>query len=97
MRVRKTSQADYGITSAIKYLREHNPDAARAFCLALESTLQRIAQFPEWFPLQRRSKRPELVDVRFAVVRRFGYLIFYRIERETVVILRVIHGSRNEP
>ena len=97
MRVRKTLRAETGITAAIMYLRERNPDAAWAFCLALEETIQRIAQFPRWFPLQRRSQRPELADVRFAVIRRFGYLIFFRIERDTVVILRVIHGSRNEP
>jgi plasmid stabilization system protein ParE len=97
MRVRKTSQADADITQAIEYLRERNPEAACAFCLALEEVVRRISQFPEWFPRQRRSSRPELVDVRFAVIRRFGYLVFYRAEADGVRILRVIHGSRNEP
>ena len=69
MRVRKTSRADSDITAAITYLRERNPDAAWAFCLALEDTLRRIAQFPEWSPLQRRSQRPELADVRFRLVK----------------------------
>lgn len=97
MRIRKTSGAERGITDAIVYLSERNPDAALAFCDALEAAFQRIARNPEWFPRQRRSARPELADVRFAVIRRFGYLIFFTIQRDAVVILRVFHGSRNEP
>ena len=42
--------------------------------------LDLITQFPEWFPRQRRTEDPEYRDVRFAVIRPFGCLIFYRYE-----------------
>jgi plasmid stabilization system protein ParE len=59
--------------------------------------LDLITAFPEWFPQQRRTDHPEYRGVRFAVIRPFGYLIFYKFEVDTVTILRVQHGSMNEP
>jgi plasmid stabilization system protein ParE len=96
-RLRKTSLADADITAAILHLREKNPLVAMVFVDALEQTLARIREFPELFPMRWRSARPELANVRCAVVRRFGYLIFYRVEADAILILRVMHGSRNEP
>lgn len=68
-----------------------------AFVGALEQTMARIREFPELFPIQWRSVRVELAKVRCAVVRRFGYLVFYRVEADAILILRVMHGSQNEP
>jgi len=96
-RLRKTSLADADVTAAILHLREKNPQAAMAFVSAFEQTLARIREFPELFPIQWRSSRPELANVRCAVVRRFGYLVFYRNESDAILILRVMHGSQNEP
>ena len=56
-----------------------------------------ITKFPEWFPKQRRTANPKYRDLRLAVVRPFGYLIFYKVEAGAVTILRVQHGSMNEP
>jgi plasmid stabilization system protein ParE len=97
MRVRKTSQADADITAAILYLREKNPEAAPALVIALKQTLKRIGKFPELFPTQWRSGRAELADVRCAVIRRFGYLMFYRVKSGEILVLRVIHAAQNEP
>ena len=63
----------------------------------LERMVRTIGLFPELFPRQRRSARPEWKNVRMAVLRRFDYLLFYTYERNTVIIRRVIHGARNEP
>jgi plasmid stabilization system protein ParE len=59
--------------------------------------LDLITKFPEWFPRQRRTDDPKYSEVRVAVIRRFGYLIFYTYEADAVTILRVQHGSMNEP
>ncbi|MCU0770366.1 MAG: type II toxin-antitoxin system RelE/ParE family toxin [Verrucomicrobia bacterium] len=95
--VHKTSRAEADIAGAITYLAERNPQAAMGFVNDLERLVDTIACFPELFPRQRRSTRPEWRDVRMAVLRRFNHLVFYTFERDTVIIRRVIHAARNEP
>ncbi len=95
--LKKVSRAEADIAAAIHYLGERNPQAAWAFSLELDRMLDRITKFPEWFPHQRRTPNPKYRDVRMVVVRPFGYLIFYTFTANTVTILRVQHGSQNEP
>ena len=95
--VHKTSQADADITGAILWLLEKNPAAANRFIADLEKLAARLSQFPEMYPLQRRSTKPEWQKVRMAVLRRFHYLVFYTHENNIVVIRRIVHSARNEP
>ena len=46
------------------------------------------------FPIQKRSDHLALGQVRRAVLRRFGYLIYYTHDAEFVNILRIVHGAR---
>ena len=96
-RVRQSSHAEADIVAAIKYLRQKSPEAAIGFVTALELAIKRIARFPELAPMQWRSKRSELVNARCSVIRRFGYLIYYNNAVDSVLILRIVHGSQNEP
>ena len=95
--VNKTSQADADIARAITYLLEQNPAAAERFVSDLQDLVRRLARFPELYPVQRRSTKPEWQNVRMAVLRRFGHMVFYTCEQNIVIIRRVIHGARNEP
>jgi plasmid stabilization system protein ParE len=95
--VHKTSQAEADITSAIIYLLERNPGAAERFVLDFRALARRLGDFPELYPLQRRSSKAEWQKVRMAVLRRFGHIVFYTYENNTVTIRRIIHGARNEP
>jgi plasmid stabilization system protein ParE len=95
--VNKTSQAEADIAGAIIYLLEQNPVAAERFVSDLQNMVRTLARFPELYPRQRRSSKPEWQDVRMAVLRRFGHLVFYTYEDNIVIIRRVIHGARNEP
>lgn len=95
--LKKVSRAEADIAAAIHYLGGRNPKAAWAFSLELDRMLDLITKFPEWFPHQRRSANPKYRGVRMVVVRPFGYLIFYTFAANTVTILRVQHGSQNEP
>jgi toxin ParE1/3/4 len=67
-------------------------DARRAASVVkeLDAKARELAIFPRRFPLV-----PELVQ--FEVRRRLhhGYLIFYRIFDEHVLVLRILHGSRD--
>ncbi len=95
--VHKTSRADSDIAGAILWLLDKNPGAANKFIDDLESLVARLSRFPEIYPLQRRSAKPEWQNVRMAVMRRFNYLVFYTYENNLVVIRRVIHSARSEP
>lgn len=64
--------------------------AATAFLDDLRSTLLRLAETPEAYPIVPRY--------RASAIRRrvFGkYLIFYRARAESVTVLRVLHGARD--
>jgi plasmid stabilization system protein ParE len=95
--VHKTSRAEADIAHAIAYLLERNPGAAERFVDDLQALTRRLEQFPELYPLQRRSSKPEWQNVRMAVLRRFGYIVFYTCEANRVILRRIIHAAQNEP
>ena len=92
--VNKTSEAEADFAQAVMRLLERDPVVAGRFIDEFQAAIDRIAAFPEWCPIQRRSLRPELAGLRMGVLRRFGYLILYTYEADTVVVRRVIHGAR---
>ena len=55
---------------------------------ALEDQLQRISEHPDQFPVV-------VGDARRALLKRFPYSIPFRAEANRVVVLGVIHTSRN--
>ena len=95
--LKKVSRAEADIAAAIRYLGERHPQATWDFSVQLDKMLDLITKFPEWFPRQQRTTNPKYRDVRLAVVRPFGYLVFYTFAGDIVTMLRVQHGSRNEP
>ena len=57
----------------------------------LESVLtvmEAIANTPEFYPAVHR-------EVRRAVVRRFPFGVYYRIEESSIVVVAIMHGSRH--
>lgn len=68
---------------------------AQRWQVAVTTTLLRIVKDPLAGPLcQFKSK--ELVNVRRKAIEGFRkHLIFYRVQDQTVFVLRVIHGARD--
>ena len=58
------------------------------FLEQIDEALDRIYPMPESYPAVYR-------DVRRAVVRRFPYIIYYRIVSSRVIVTAVFHGRRN--
>jgi plasmid stabilization system protein ParE len=58
------------------------------FLTAVEEVFVRIREFPESYAVGYRS-------VRRAGLRRFPYVVYYRIAGESVEVLAVLHGSRH--
>jgi len=93
----RTSEAEADFARAVWRLLEYDPRAAERFIEEFDKALDYITEFPEWWPVQRRSAKPELAKIRMFVLRYSRYLILYTYENDTVIIRRVLHGSRNEP
>jgi plasmid stabilization system protein ParE len=57
------------------------------FLLAATDVMLALENSPEIFPVYYRDFRRVLMD-------RFPYKVFYRVEGKSVIIYRVLHGSR---
>jgi plasmid stabilization system protein ParE len=58
------------------------------FLEQVDEALDRICQMPESYPVVYR-------DVQRAVIRRFPYIIYYRIVSSRVIVTAIFHGRRN--
>ncbi len=77
--------------SQIAYIAERNPSAAIRMGDALEAAIARLADYPESAPPGRVPGTRELS------VAGTPYIVVYRVEPETVVILRLLHGAEGWP
>jgi plasmid stabilization system protein ParE len=58
------------------------------FIRAVEAVVSTIAQSPERYPVAEG-------DVRYALVSRFPYSVYYRVRTDRISVLAVFHTSRN--
>jgi len=75
----------------IAYVGERNPAAAIELGDAIEAAVDRLADFPESGRQGRVSGTRELAVVGTP------YVIVYRIDAATVLVLRVLHGGQDWP
>jgi plasmid stabilization system protein ParE len=64
------------------------PWLGERFALAVEATIEAIAEHPLQFAAVYRDRRR-------AGVRRFPYGIFYEVQQGRVVVIACLHGRRN--
>jgi toxin ParE1/3/4 len=90
-----TPAADADVDSAAAFIARDNIQAALRFYDAIDVTFRQIREHPN------RSPRYELEHARLsglrrrAVARFENHLVFYRVEGEAVVVIRVLHGARD--
>jgi toxin ParE1/3/4 len=91
----KKPAARIDLAACYAYIGERNPDSARRFRLAAESTVAALARTPGiGAPYEVTS--PRLQGLRIAPVRRFrNYLIFYLPVAGGIDVVRVLHAARN--
>ncbi len=80
------------------YFREAGEDLACRYLLAVDGTLQKLANFPDMGYL-RHFPQPDLRGIRsFPVEQPFDrHLIFYRVTETEVEAWRIMHGARDLP
>ena len=89
LRVRRTARADADLDAIWLNIAQDSEPAADRVLTRLFAAEDRLAAFPEMGPL-----RDELAPgVRSWVVA--DYLIFCRVDPDSIIVLRVLHGARD--
>lgn len=78
------------------YQSEAGPVVARAFAAALRRAVSHIADHPESGSL-RYSTVTGIDGLRFWPLSGFPYVMFYRVDAGTPVVLAILHTSRDIP
>lgn len=90
MQVNWTKRAAANFDSILSHIEKDNPSAAKKFML---ETLGKIANL-ETYPLFGRAG---IVPLTRELVIHENYIVYYRINDETIEILRVLHVRRKYP
>jgi plasmid stabilization system protein ParE len=85
LRIRSEAQQD--LQEAARWYEAQRQGLGQEFLNEVVSCLHRIAEQPEMFPTMHR-------ETRRALIRKFPFGIFYRLESQ-VVVLAVMHASRD--
>src|ERR1051326_7900857 len=81
-------EAPDDINEAIAWYEQQKPALAQQFVMELRDHLDAIAANPELYAVEYRG-------VRAAPMRRFPYIVYYRIEAKRVVVGAIQHGRRH--
>jgi toxin ParE1/3/4 len=85
------TDAAYADMEAIgDFIRPHNPQRAASFVDELFARCKELGDRPKAYPLVPRY---EHLGIRRRVYE--DYLIFYRVGKETVEVIHVIHGAQD--
>jgi len=90
LRIIFTSLARADIVDTTFYLGEHSVDAAAKFFDCIQHSIQRLSEMPELGAVAQLGDQ----DIRIWSVRDFpNHLIFYQMEADDLIVLRILHGS----
>lgn len=91
MRVAWTPAAAADLEEISDYLYEQSPET----CLRLVRKIYSAASDLKTFPHRGRAGKKE--GTRELVITGLPYIVVYQVSRETVRIIRVLHGARRWP
>ncbi len=81
-------EAESDLANARDWYEKQREGLGGEFLQCVEEALDRIVQAPQSHPIIYRR-------VRRARVRRFPFLVYYRLESDELTVLGVLHGSRD--
>lgn len=88
MQIEFLAPAEVELLDTIAYYNLQSEGLGYEFASEVKRTLERIDQYPEaWFQLSKRTRRCR--------TNRFPYGIIYQIRNETLLIVAVMHLSRD--
>lgn len=81
-------EADVEMESAVRGLELARASAGRRLAQMVETVLERIEQFPEMYAKIHR-------EVRAVPIRRYHYVLYYRVTPELIDVIALTHSSRD--
>jgi len=84
-----SAEAAADIDEAVKWLGDISPNLPMRFEAELEHVYASILDYPQLYPIVYKI-------FRRALLRRFPYSVFYVLDASVVLIVAVIHQSRDE-
>lgn len=84
--LRPETEAD--LLEARDWYEQDGAELAAAFVDSFEATIARIEAMPELYAVA-------LKNIRRGKLRRFPYLIYYRVLSDRIEVIGVLHGSRD--
>ncbi len=90
MKVRFSKEAENDLLSIGDYIAKESPLRALDFVRALRERAAQLAETPLAYPVVSRFSR---LGIRRRVFR--DYLILYRVDSDSVRIVRVLHGAQD--
>ncbi|NES03011.1 MAG: type II toxin-antitoxin system RelE/ParE family toxin [Okeania sp. SIO2F4] len=91
MKIIWTRLALEDINNAYEYIVANNPDVALDTIERIESSINRLLQYPEM------GRLGQVVGTRELVVTGTPFIVPYRVRGDRLEILAVIHGARKWP
>lgn len=83
-------QARNDLIKIVEYISQDNPDAAEKLANNIEVKAEKLLKYPNLFRAGRKRGTRELVVHE-------NYLVIYRVQGDTVEILRVKHVAQQWP
>lgn len=88
MNITFLAPAEAELLDAVAYYNLQGEGLGYEFAAEVKRTIERIIQYPEaWFQLSKRTLRCR--------TNRFPYGVIYQVKNETLLIVAVMHLSRN--
>jgi len=88
MRILFRPEAEDELIDAIDWYEVRSPGLGSELLRCFDACLERVIRQPESYPVLHR-------ETRMALVRRFPYLILYRITDEGISVIGVFHAKRD--
>lgn len=90
-RVRVTRTAERDIEGVWSFTAQDSPENAESFICRLEEQIETLENFPDRCPPIPEN---ELLGTQYRHLIFGNYRTIFRVEKKSVYVLRVIHGSR---
>jgi len=90
MNYRFSRRADADIEAICDRITKHNAEAAERLDEQLHHAIGLLAQFPGM-----GHRRSDVEDKRYLFLAVDKYIIAYRVERDELLVVRVLHGARD--
>lgn len=88
LRIIARDEAEADIAQAALWYERQRAGLGREFIVAVDACFDLIARQPDVFPVVYRN-------ARVGLLRKFPYLVVYRVFPEFVAVIAVIHGRRH--